>query len=64
MTAPKVWVMAFDLWAPYPNEGPSWACSSKSSTKLGLANKNECALQGSQVKCLIASKITFNTRAT
>jgi hypothetical protein len=28
---PKVWAMASNLWDSCPNEGPSWACSSKMS---------------------------------
>jgi hypothetical protein len=36
----------------------------KTSIKQGPAKTNECALQGSQVKCIMPSKITFNTRAT
>ena len=36
----------------------------KTSTKKGTAKTNECALEGSQVKCIMPSKITFNTRDT
>jgi hypothetical protein len=36
----------------------------KTSIKQGPAKTNECALQGSQFKCIIPSKITFNTRVT
>ena len=36
----------------------------KTSTKQGPTKTNECTLQGSQVKCIMPSKITLNTRAT
>jgi hypothetical protein len=36
----------------------------KMSTKQGPAKTNECTLQGSQVNCIMPSKITFNTKAT
>jgi hypothetical protein len=36
----------------------------KTSIKQGPAKTSEFSLQGSQVKCIMPSKITFNTRAT
>jgi hypothetical protein len=36
----------------------------KTSTKQGPAKTNECSFQGSQVKCIMTSKITFNIRIT